>query len=61
MQDKAIALCPSADFPALNSVMPTQLPEVAGKSILEREMVIRFLFSCLVDADGLGYGTSFFA
>ncbi|MGI4788291.1 MAG: CRISPR-associated helicase Cas3' [Janthinobacterium lividum] len=42
-----------ADFPALNGVLPMQMPEVAGATIWEREMFIRFLFSCLVDADGL--------
>ncbi len=52
MQERAIKQA-HEDFPALNSPPPTQIPEVAGKSIFEREMFIRFLFSCLVDADGL--------
>ena len=42
-----------ADFPSLNGAPPVKLPEVAGKTPLEWEMFIRFLFSCLVDADGL--------
>lgn len=52
VQEKAMVQA-RADFPPLNGAPPAKLPEVAGKTALEREMFIRFLFSCLVDADGL--------
>ncbi len=52
VQEKAMTQA-RADFPSLNGARPTQPPEVAGKSVWEREMFVRFLFSCLVDADGL--------
>ena len=52
MQDVAMMQA-RADFPALSSAPPTALPVAAGTTALEGEMFIRFLFSCLVDADGL--------
>ena len=52
MQNEAMIQA-RADFPLLNTALPTQVPEAAGKTALEWEMFIRFLFSCLVDADGL--------
>ncbi len=51
-QDQAIARA-LADFPALVGVPPAVLPPAAGATAWEREMLIRFVFSCLVDADGL--------
>lgn len=52
VQEKAMVQA-CADFPLLNGTQPTGLPAAAGKTPLEQEMFIRFLFSCLVDADGL--------
>jgi CRISPR-associated endonuclease/helicase Cas3 len=52
VQDKAMTQA-LANFTPLSGTLPMQVPEVAGKTALEREMFIRFLFSCLVDADGL--------
>ncbi len=51
-QDQAIARA-LADFPALAGNPPAALPPAAGATAWEREMLIRFVFSCLVDADGL--------
>ncbi len=52
VQNKAMDTARS-DFAPLNTTRPTQLPAAAGTTIWEREMFVRFLFSCLVDADGL--------
>jgi CRISPR-associated endonuclease/helicase Cas3 len=52
MQDGAIKQA-KLNFGSLNSLAPTALPEAAGASMVDREMFTRFLFSSLVDADGL--------
>ncbi len=52
LQDQAVARA-LADFPALAGTPPAALPPAAGKTAWECEMLVRFVFSCLVDADGL--------
>ena len=52
MQEAAIAAA-RTDLAALGSLRPSALPASAGTTPLEMEMFTRFLFSCLVDADGL--------
>lgn len=52
LQDEAIRRA-LADFPKLTGTPPTALPPAAGRTAWEQEMLIRFVFSCLVDADGL--------
>lgn len=52
MQEAAIAAA-RTDLAILCSVPPSALPASAGTTPLDMEMFTRFLFSCLVDADGL--------
>ena len=52
VQEKATVQA-GGDFLLLDGAQPMELPAAVGKTLLEREMFIRLLFSCLVDADGL--------
>ncbi len=52
LQDQAMSRA-LADFPPLTGAPPAALPPAAGSTAWDREMLIRFVFSCLVDADGL--------
>ncbi len=52
LQEQAISRA-LTDLPALTGTAPAALPPTAGKTPWELELFIRFLFSCLVDADGL--------